>query len=151
MYLHFEHISTMSLHIFDWPYIWQDSPPTGNCKRRTVRGITCPKRNLSGGARGYPSSTQGDTPAQGRVPWYCCCVAEGLYPSPAPGRRGGTPVLSWGELPPRTGAPPAETRVPPLLDGTWGCPLPIKNMGPVFGSIMGWRWGTTPVLTHRHL
>ena len=81
------------------------------------------------------------------------------------GGGGGTPIQSqkwgWGEipLPDLAGAPP-----PPIEDwmgspweGTWDqwkfygmemgvSPLPRKGMGSVDASIMGWGWGTSPLL-----
>ena len=84
------------------------------------------------------------------------CPGQGV-PQSCPGQGGVTPCH---EVPPAldwdTPTPPG-TRVP--LTWHWGTPLSQKDMGPVVGSIMGWRWdipppphgvGQTENITFRH-
>ena len=93
--------------------ITQDSPPAGNCKRRTARTVTCPGITCPGGG------------VQSCPGW----LGEG-YPI----LDRGYPILScsgWGV--PHL----VMTGVPPCLD--WR----TLQKGPVTSeSIMGWRWGT---------
>ena len=63
----------------------------------------------------------------------------------------GTPCLRLEYPPSGTGNPSPGTKVP-LQKGHetrhWG--TPGKDMGPVDGSIMGWRWGTRPLTKQTH-
>ena len=101
----------------------QESPPAGNRKRRTARGITCPSVTGLGG--GYPSPTWG-------IPQSCLGGTSVLT-------RGGTPVLAGGTLswPGWEGYPiltwPGVPH-PYLAGGTptwdWSTPVLGKHMGP---------------------
>ena len=75
------------------------------------------------------------------------------YPQPGIGV---TPTWDWGTphhlglgypLPPRTGVLPTwDWGAPWKGHGTkdWGTPSPRKDMRPLVGSIIGWRWSTPP-------
>ena len=116
----------------------QESPPAGNHKRSTVRGITCPSTTCPGGGGGrYPFPPWGvphpcpwggvHHPARGYHPWL------GVGGCPIPGQ-GGT--LSWGtphpDLVPVTGVPPPRKDIGPVKVLWDGDKLPPrKDMGPV--------------------
>ena len=90
----------------------QESPPAGNCKRRTAHGVACLSITFPGGGGGYPVLSLGG----------------GGYFIPSCSGWEGYPILSWmGGLRERTHS--TGTGVSPEGHGT-------------SGSIMGWRWGT---------
>ena len=57
----------------------QDSPPAGNHKRRTTRGVTCPSVTCPGGGRGYPSPVMTGWGLPQVLSWL---AGGGGYPSP---------------------------------------------------------------------
>ena len=99
----------------------QESPPAGNRKRRTARGITCPSITYSGGGGEVPHPWRG-----GGVSHPDLAMGGGTPSWPG----GGYPILTW-------------------LGDTSPWDTPRKGHG-TSGSIIGWRWGT-PMLTGRHL
>ena len=108
--------------------ILQDSPPSGNCKRRTARGLTCPSVACLGGGGRYPSPRQGVYPSLVRdVSQFC---PAWRYMVLAGGKGHPSPIL-WG-------------------GGVYPCPSIPSCLGlgytppPGAEVLFTWYWGTPP-------
>ena len=122
----------------------QESPPAGNCKRRTDRGITCPSLSIRG--RGVPPSN----PSRGYPYPYphpvvvrACPIQSHLVGTPIQFQPGGTHPVPARVVPPSKGYPTRKDGDPPsgrmrypslhrkgwgyLLSGRMGVPSIEKN------------------------